>query len=63
MPTAKVQYVAKEEDPRDYRVSFAKLEKTLNFKTRHTVKDGITEIVRLLKEGLIPDFQSPSWRN
>lgn len=58
-PDAVVEYVHKEEDPRDYRVSFAKIEKMLGFKTTRTVGDGIREIAHLVQDGVIQDFDNP----
>ena len=37
-------------DRRDYNVSFEKVKKVLNFKTRYSVDDGIKEIIKFLKK-------------
>ncbi len=58
-----VEYVYKEEDPRDYKVSFTKIERELGFTVTRTVPDGIYEILQLIKEGLITDFDNPEYRN
>ncbi len=47
-----ISYVKKEEDPRDYRVSFEKIEKKLGFRTTRTVKEGISEIIRALQSDI-----------
>jgi nucleoside-diphosphate-sugar epimerase len=62
-PDAIVEFVHKEEDPRDYRVSFSKIESTLGFKISRTVKDGIHEVVRLVEAGIIKDYSNPLFRN
>ncbi len=46
----KVSYVHREEDPRDYKVSFEKVRRELAFEPRMTVPDGIREIVEALEE-------------
>lgn len=38
-------------DKRSYRVSFNKIEKTLNFKPRYTPREGAKEVFNALKEG------------
>ena len=63
VPDAKIQYVHKEEDPRDYRVSFAKIEQTLGYRTTRTVEEGIQEVLQLIGGGVIRDFESPKYRN
>lgn len=62
-PDAKVRFVQKTEDPRDYRVSFAKVNKVLGFRTTRSVADGIREVAELVKSGAIRDFSEPRWRN
>ena len=43
LPNSKIKYVEKDEDPRDYRVSFEKIEKELGFSITYKVSDGISE--------------------
>jgi nucleoside-diphosphate-sugar epimerase len=40
-----VSYVGRNEDPRDYKVSFEKVRRELGFKPRMTVTDGIGEVI------------------
>jgi nucleoside-diphosphate-sugar epimerase len=44
----KVSYVHRDEDPRDYKVSFDKIKAELGFETLMTVPDGISEILGAL---------------
>lgn len=44
IPEARVKYVHKQDDPRDYRVSFNKIKSTLGFKISKTVPEGIEDI-------------------
>ncbi len=60
---ASVEYVHRDEDPRDYRVSFAKVERELGFHTTRTVDDGIREVAALVSGGVIQDFADPRYRN
>jgi nucleoside-diphosphate-sugar epimerase len=62
-PDARVTYVHKDEDPRDYRVSFGKIESVLGFAPRYTVEDGIREIARLIDADLIRDYTDGRYRN
>jgi nucleoside-diphosphate-sugar epimerase len=45
-----VEYVHRDEDPRDYKVSFEKIRDRLGFEPRNRVADGIDEIVGALEE-------------
>ncbi len=58
-----VSYVARDEDPRDYRVNCDKIKTTLGFVPASTVADGIHEIASALATGLISDPYSPRYRN
>jgi hypothetical protein len=58
-----VEFIKKDEDPRDYRVSFELIEKTLGFKNEKTVENGISEIVLAVESGQIGDPDNPVYRN
>ena len=47
-PRGTVSYVQRNEDPRDYKVSFDKIKAELGFETLMTVPDGIGEIIAAL---------------
>lgn len=59
----KIDRVEKDEDPRDYRVSFDKIQRELDFRITRTVDDGIKEILDALKQGLFADSDNPHYRN
>ena len=63
LPHARIERVRKDEDPRDYRVSFKKIQDTLGFRTTWTVEEGIDEILALSQSGIVDDFTSPEYRN
>jgi nucleoside-diphosphate-sugar epimerase len=59
----KVSYVQRDEDPRDYKVSFDKIRAELGFETLMTVPDGIAEIISALEEGSFGDPFDDRYRN
>jgi nucleoside-diphosphate-sugar epimerase len=63
VPDAGVEYVQRREDPRDYRVSFARIENELGFRITSTVPDGIAEIVHLIQSRIITNYDDPCFKN
>jgi nucleoside-diphosphate-sugar epimerase len=63
LPSARVRYVRKEEDPRDYRVAFEKIDATLGFRPSYTVGDGIDEIMALVQSGILAEPAAQVYRN
>lgn len=62
-PDAIVEYVKRNEDPRDYRVCFDKIKNVLDFSITRTVADGIREVAQVVRDGVIADFDRPEYRN
>lgn len=60
---ADVVYVQKDEDPRDYRVDFTKIQRTLGFSLTRRVTDGIREIANAIRTGIIADPDNKLYRN
>lgn len=58
-----VELVEKGGDLRDYKVSFEKIKRKLNYKTTKTVLDGIREIVFVVKNKVITDFDDKEYYN
>jgi nucleoside-diphosphate-sugar epimerase len=58
-----VTYVRRDEDPRDYKVSFDKIRSRLGFETLMTVPDGIGEVITALDEGRFGDPFASVYRN
>jgi len=56
LPEAKVAYQEHGEDPRNYRVYFAKIRDRLGFEPKYTVSDGVSELIEALKQGQFADF-------
>ncbi|HYC41308.1 MAG TPA: NAD(P)-dependent oxidoreductase [Chitinophagaceae bacterium] len=63
IPGARAVYVDKTEDPRDYRVNCDKIRDELGFRITKRVPDGIREIIRLIRSGIISDPYSGRFRN
>jgi len=63
LPKAKIKYIKKNEDPRDYRVSFEKIKKELNFKITKTVPDGIKQVIQVVNEGFINNPDDSKYKN
>ena len=59
----KIKYVAKDEDPRDYRVDFSKIKSELGFSISKTVPDGIREIKKIVESEIISDCYSSKFKN
>lgn len=62
-PAAVVEYVHKTEDPRDYRVSFARIASELGFTLTRTVPEGIAELAALVAAGVITHPAASHYRN
>lgn len=58
-----VSYVHRDEDPRDYKVSFDKIREQLGFETLMIVPDGIAEIITALDEEAFGDPYDGRYRN
>lgn len=63
LPNSTVNYVQKNEDPRDYRVSFEKIKTKLGFQLMYTVPDGIKQIKKVLDDGFILNPDDQKYKN
>lgn len=63
IPDARIKYVKKDEDPRDYKVSFAKIKKELGFQITQTLPDGIAQVKKVVEEQFINDPDDAKYRN
>ena len=55
VPGARVRVLPAEKDPRNYRVSFDKIERTWGFRSRVRVGEGIEEVAEAIRQGRIPE--------
>jgi nucleoside-diphosphate-sugar epimerase len=58
-----VTFVPRDEDPRDYKVSFDKIGKTLGFAVTMTVPAGVAELIEALDAGAFPEPFDNRYRN
>jgi nucleoside-diphosphate-sugar epimerase len=63
VPDAVVEFVHKSEDPRDYRVSFARIAGQLGYTVTRTVAHGIEEVAHLVRSNVIANFGDGRYRN
>lgn len=63
LPDSVIEYVERNEDPRDYRVDFSRIRDALGFEITRTVPDGIREIRDLLEQGVLADPYSKTYSN
>ena len=63
IPDADIEYVHKDEDPRDYRVDFSRIRDELGFGITKRVPDGIREIHAALRAGIFTDPDDARYRN
>jgi len=63
VPKAKIKFIYKNEDPRNYRVDFSKIKNELSFKITKTVPDGLREVHSFLKSGLLSEPYSSKYTN
>jgi nucleoside-diphosphate-sugar epimerase len=55
LPEADVRFVARDEDPRDYRVAFERIRDELGFEPALRVPDGVDEVIRALEDARFGD--------
>lgn len=63
VPDATINYVQKDEDPRDYRVNFSKIKNELGFSITKRVPEGLKEIHNILNDEIISDPYSDKYKN
>jgi nucleoside-diphosphate-sugar epimerase len=59
----RVSFVHRDEDPRDYKVSFTKVRERLGFEPEMRVRDGVREVARELEAGSFDDPFAAQYRN
>ena len=63
LPQSKIKYVKKDEDPRDYRVSFEKIKNELGFEVTKKVPDGIKQVIQIVQDGFINNPDDSKYKN
>ena len=63
LPDSKISYVKKNEDPRDYRVSFEKIKTSLGFKITKKVHEGISQVIEVIQGGILTNPDDSKYKN
>ena len=63
IPNCKIKYVTKNEDPRDYKVNFAKIRDILGFKISRRMLNGIREIKYIIEQGFLLNPDDKKYSN
>jgi nucleoside-diphosphate-sugar epimerase len=63
IPDARVKYVKKNEDPRDYRVSFEKIRQELGYGITMRVPEGISQVKQVIEDGFLLNPDDTKYRN
>ncbi|MGQ9610072.1 MAG: NAD-dependent epimerase/dehydratase family protein [bacterium] len=63
VPEAKIEHQTDITDKRNYRVSFDKIRKVLNFRCEKTIQDGVIEIRDAIRNGIINDYRDALFSN
>ena len=63
LPDLQIIDIKEEQDLRSYRVDFSKIENLLDFKLEKTLEEAIYELISLVKNKLVDDFDNPKFRN
>lgn len=58
-----ISFVAQPDDPRSYRVSFARIRERLGFRITRRVPDGIREVAAAVAAGALGDTSDPAFYN
>jgi nucleoside-diphosphate-sugar epimerase len=63
VPGTALVFVHKDEDPRSYRVRFDRVRDVFGFQLTRCAEDGVTDVLRLLRAGVITDYDEPKYSN
>ncbi|MBN1252559.1 MAG: NAD(P)-dependent oxidoreductase [Bacteroidales bacterium] len=63
LPEAKIKYVKRDEDPRDYRVNFDKISNKLGYKITKKVPEGVEQIIKVIKDGFLNSPDDGKYKN
>ena len=63
VPEARLVCTADSEDGRNYRVSFARIERMVGFKVRWSIEDGVRQVADAIKAGHVRDYREARYSN
>lgn len=61
VPNTELKVIETEKDLRNYRVSFNKISKTLNYHITKTLHDGVLEVKKAIEQGIIDPYNNRSY--
>jgi nucleoside-diphosphate-sugar epimerase len=63
VPGAELVSEGSDTDPRDYKVSFGKLVKTIGFAPRWTIEQGVKQVIDAIEAGRVKDYRDAKYSN
>lgn len=63
IPDAKIKFVSRNEDPRDYRVNFDKIKNELGFEITLRVPEGIAQTIKVIRDGFLNNPDDQKYKN
>jgi nucleoside-diphosphate-sugar epimerase len=63
VPTARLINMGSDSDQRNYRVSFSKIRKSLDFSPRWTIEQGVQQVIAALACGVVKDYRDAKHSN
>ncbi len=63
VPEAELILMGTDGDRRNYRVSFAKIQRVLGFKPQWTLEAGVQQVIDALRSGIISDYRDARYSN
>jgi nucleoside-diphosphate-sugar epimerase len=63
LPKTELTVMSGMTDPRNYKVSFAKIRNTLGFRPKKNIREGIKELIIAFDKGKITDYTKQKYRN
>lgn len=63
VPEAELLDLVSDQDRRNYRVSFDKIQSQLNYKTKWTLQQGILQVIDAVKAGQVVSYKDPKYSN
>lgn len=62
-PGTRVEEITNDEDPRNYRVDFTRIQRVLGFRASVDLRDGVREMVEAVRAGKIINWKDPVYSN
>jgi dTDP-D-glucose 4,6-dehydratase len=63
VPTAKLVDMGRDTDARNYRVSFSKIRRALDFVPKWSLENGVRQVMKALISGTVRDYKDSRYSN